>query len=568
MDKVVKIHWPLIFAIIILLGYAFFLIWLSLNQTEWNYTYQLDDTYIHMAIAKNLVLYSQWGIDKYGFTYSSSSLLWTSLLALSFFIFGINDLIPLLLNFLLGILLLLVVYLLLRKFGLPNKLIFITLMFIIFFTPVVPLMLVGLEHLMHNIITILFVYFASRLIADSSDTNNDVSNIKDEKLSNALSSTKNLIKTINKDLLILLILSPFLTMSRFEGLFLLFVAGVLLVLKRKISYAVLLIISGLFPVVIFGLISVLKGWFLLPNPVLMKANKPYVFDFESIYFFFRLTLIQNLLNNPHILSLLLLAFVILFTRLRANKNIFGNIGISISIFILLVILHLTFAQMGWFFRYEAYLVTLGILVAVIGLYYRGFFSFSNSSKYKFIDFIENLLLIIILFYTFHSMYIRIILSHQITPIASKNIYEQQYQMSLFIKEFYSGQTIAANDVGAINYFADIRCIDLWGLANIEIAKLKYQKKYNTSIIQKIAEENNVKVAIVYDSWFQKYGGMPSSWFKAGEWMLVDNVICGDNKISFYAVDTTSKANLMNNLKNFSNKLPKDVIQSGEYTKIK
>lgn len=567
MVKLLKIHWPLIGAVLTFFIYAFILIGLSLNQTQRNYTYPLDDTYIHMAIAKNLALHGQWGIDKYEFTNSSSSPLWTSILALSFLIFGMNHIIPLILNFLIGILLLLVIYVLLRKFRLPSKLIFVTLLLVIFSTPMAPMVLVGLEHLMHNLITILFVYFASKLISDISETN-DINIKEDKKLADAFSNSKNFITNSNKDFFALSILAPFLTTSRFEGLFLLLIVGGLLLLKRKISFAVLLVIIGIFPIVILGLISVAKGWFLLPNPVLMKANRPYPLNFETIYFLFRLILIQQLLNNPHILSLLLLAIVILFFRLKTNKFNFSAVEVSISTFILLVTLHLTFAQMGWLFRYEAYLVTLGIMVAVIGLYNSSFFSFSNNSRFKFIDFIENLLLVIILFYTFHSMYIRIIQSHQITPIASKNIYEQQYQMSLFIREFYNGQTIAANDVGAINYFADIRCIDLWGLANIEIAKLKYKNMYNTSEIMRIAKENNVKIAIVYDSWFQKYGGMPSSWFKAGEWMLVDNVICGDSKVSFYAVDTTSKATLLKNLKIFSKKLPKDIVQLGEYTKLK
>jgi hypothetical protein len=39
-----------------------------------------------------------------------------------------------------------------------------------------------------------------------------------------------------------------------------------------------------------------------------------------------------------------------------------------------------------------------------------------------------------------------------TPKATTNIYEQQYQMGLFIKEFYENKSIVANDIGAINFF--------------------------------------------------------------------------------------------------------------------
>ncbi len=45
-------------------------------------------------------------------------------------------------------------------------------------------------------------------------------------------------------------------------------------------------------------------------------------------------------------------------------------------------------------------------------------------------------------------------------------------MALFLKDFYAGNVVAANDMGAINYIADIRCLDLYGLASMEVADLK------------------------------------------------------------------------------------------------
>ncbi|MCR4400347.1 MAG: hypothetical protein NUV35_05650, partial [Syntrophomonadaceae bacterium] len=65
--------------------------------------YALDDAYIHMAVAKNLILHHVWGVTAGHFSSSTSSLLWPSLLAALFAIFGINDSIPLVLNAILAL---------------------------------------------------------------------------------------------------------------------------------------------------------------------------------------------------------------------------------------------------------------------------------------------------------------------------------------------------------------------------------------------------------------------------------------------------------------------------------
>ena len=69
---------------------------------------------------------------------------------------------------------------------------------------------------------------------------------------------------------------------------------------------------------------------------------------------------------------------------------------------------------------------------------------------------------------------------------------------------------------------------------------------------------------MYESWFSKLGGIPYEWIKAGEWKIPDNFICGDDKVSFYAVTPEERNMLENNLKKYSNELPESVIQSGKY----
>ena len=61
---------------------------------------------------------------------------------------------------------------------------------------------------------------------------------------------------------------------------------------------------------------------------------------------------------------------------------------------------------------------------------------------------------------------------------------------------------------------------------------------------------------MYDSWFQ----IPAEWIKVGEWQIRDNVVCGDDTVSFYAVDPAATPGLIENLRAFASRLPADVIQ--------
>ncbi|MDX1696293.1 MAG: hypothetical protein R3208_21185, partial [Ketobacteraceae bacterium] len=47
------------------------------------------------------------------------------------------------------------------------------------------------------------------------------------------------------------------------------------------------------------------------------------------------------------------------------------------------------------------------------------------------------------------------------PIASNNIYQQQYQMHRFAVEYYN-KPLAVNDLGYVSYNNDNYVLDLWG----------------------------------------------------------------------------------------------------------
>lgn len=154
---------------------------------------------------------------------------------------------------------------------------------------------------------------------------------------------------------------------------------------------------------------------------------------------------------------------------------------------------------------------------------------------------------------------------RITPQASNNIYEQQYQMANFLKRHYPTSTVAANDIGAITYFTDIHLVDLMGLGTMEMARLKLNHSETREGITALMQERGVSLALVYDSWFQDGGGtnslLPPNWTKAADWKIPHNIVCGGSIVSIYAAKAQDLEPLKTNLRQFAPELPPQVEQA-------
>jgi hypothetical protein len=63
--------------------------------------------------------------------------------------------------------------------------------------------------------------------------------------------------------------------------------------------------------------------------------------------------------------------------------------------------------------------------------------------------------------------------------------------------------------------------------------------------------------MIYDSWFTD--SLTSKWKKVASWQIQNNVICGDDTVSFYAVDNSEYLPLYNQLKAYEPRLPSSVV---------
>ncbi len=533
-----KNNWPVIIATLVLWLVVVILLLISLKQNQGHLVYALDDSYIHMAMAKNVAQNGTWGVTRHSFSSSSSSLLWTLLLSLDYLLFGVNETAPMVINLILATVLIWLIYGILQKYKIIPSLKIVILISIIFFTPLYSLIFCGQEHILHTILTVIFVYLAGKVLGDTSEDFRRGSKYR---------------------AIWLLLISPLVIMARYEGIFLIIIVCLLFFLRKKYLYSLLLGGLGALPVVIYGLISISRGWYFIPNSILLKGNMP---DFSSLKtaFFFITILGYQLVHNPQILILLLIALVVLYFQCVKKNTIWEERSVMLIVFIATALLHLQFAGTNWFYRYEAYLIGLGVFVVSVSFnsYLHDIFHCKSDNK----SFIRYVTLALIVIITILPLVERGLVSLMKTPRAMTNIYEQQYQMGLFLKEFYQNDVVAANDIGAINYLADIKCLDLWGLGNRRIGKTRIEGCYNTRQIYETTKSERAKIAVVYDELFNRgtVGGLPKQWIKAGQWRIFNNEVCAYDVVSFYAFNLKEAEKLKTNLKAFSSRLPKTVKQ--------
>jgi len=132
----------------------------ALQSTDGRLIYAVDDAYIHMAVARTLASHGIWGCTPFHFSSSSSSLLWTFGLGVAYRVFQVHDWIPLVLNIAFAIGTLVVVNVYLARFGAQPLLRASALLGIVVAFPLAGMELLGLEHILHLLLTIGFAAVA------------------------------------------------------------------------------------------------------------------------------------------------------------------------------------------------------------------------------------------------------------------------------------------------------------------------------------------------------------------------------------------------------------------------
>ncbi len=504
---------------LLFLGWSFFILstmalaaW-GMSNYHWQFSYALDDAYIHLTLAKNLAFYGTWGMHPGEFSSSSSSLLWTVLLASLMKIFGPTTVLPMCTSLISGFVL---IYFYVKiAVKLPTKFAQIGwLIGLLLISPLSQLVLIGMEHLLQ---TLLFLIFFGVAI--------------DWFKSNRF----------NKFYLLLL-LAPLVATIRYEGLFLIAGCCFLYFMERNWAKGLLLGLIAIVPILLFGLWSIKQGGFFFPNSLMMKTDAGLI---SNPYLF-----LKNLCLKIHNLSPLLWAIILFNTAVICFMQTTNAARSSLrkGSFVLLTttVFHAFFARTGHLFRFEAALVTLAWAHGL-----SLFFYYFNSTKMV----IEKarigfFLSVISIPFLIRAQYII-----RGSRISIKNVRQHHYVMNEFLKKHYSDKLFALHDIGIVGFYNPSKFIDLAGLGSTDF--IDSGARTNRDSMENYCRNKGISIGLLYPEWMENT--IPFGWVKVATWHYPKPVSCCDLLV-FFAIDSTETGALRNHLIEFTSTRPEILME--------
>lgn len=500
----------------------------GLRQTAGRLVYPLDDSYIHMAMAKNFALHHVWGVSPGGFSSSTTSPLWTAVLAAGYMLTGPNEWLPAALSAVAGLVLIVVLARLLHRESGPAA-VAGSLLAVVFATSLPALTLLGMEHVLHCLLSLLFVHLGARVLAGPDHDPGPERGM--------------------------ILAAVFLPMARYEGVFAVAVVGLFLLLRRRFRAAVALGVAAALPLVLYGALSVAKGWYAVPNSVLLKGQLPALGSPAVLWEWLVLRPARSLWYYQRDLlavSLLALGAFALGGRFREP---FDRRRWFVILFLGVLVLHLLFAQLGWLYRYEAYLIALGLAAAGGGIPFLGAFLGGRWSPRAFLHW-PAWAAGIALYLLLPPLAQRASETMKKTPMAMHDRYLEHLQPARFVQAYYPRAAVVANDIGALAYFTDCRVLDLYGLGDMEPLRLRFGPSgYGRPEVLAWTRRENAEIAILQTQWREVYSRIPREWVLVALWRIPRNVVFGDTRIGLFATRPESAPVLARNIADFALQLP-------------
>lgn len=509
--------YPLIAGVLIVVVFELALI---LWTTHGNFTYTLDDPYIHLALSENLARFGHYGLNLEEYSSPSSSIFWP-LLLVPFLAVGFGLYAPIILNIPFAIATVLIIHQILISSAEAHDrpasgISWACALFIFFVVNGFGVIFTGMEHSLHILVTAAVMYFINRMQLAADKGRVVAAGAYDDAL-----------------LALCIVLS---SLVRFEGLAVSLFAIVMLI---KLGKPRLAVVSG--AVVILSLAAYFYAmsklglpW--LPSSVLTKSRAAADLTAQADLGGKVLAAVSRAagssiasLRNPEALLLLAMTVLVVGQSIRAWWARERVSPIYVAGIVAVVCLHFAFGKFGWYGRYQSYVCVFVICAA---LYVFSGFLFKQAAadtpvareRFAICAIIGALILVVLGV----KQSIEPIIT---TPVAAQNIYEQQRQMHDFVTNHWKSR-VAVNDVGYVGFQNDQYVLDIWGLASEEARQLI--RADDPDRLGKLAAKHNVRLAIIYDKYFYKI--IPSDWLKVAELRLSTTTVTpADGYVSFYVI---------------------------------
>lgn len=491
------------------------------NATNGSFCYPLDDAFIHLSLARNIAFHGTFGMTPGVFASASSSVLWPLLLAFFIRIIGDHAILPLLINAALGATVPWLVNRTLHRAEAHWLLRLLTPALVVFVTPLTTIAALGMEHSLHIVLGLLFLDEAVRFLREG------------------------------RRFAPLAALAFLLTATRYEAIFPVCATILLLLRKRRIKEASVLGSAAVAPVVLFGIYSILHGARFLPNSVLLKGRPIALKGVGDVFNLVAGDLVDRLALNSHLLVIFGGLALVWWLHHEQDGELSQEESDRARILLFTLAAHIVFAGLGWFYRYEAYLIVTGVVTVASSIH--------RPQIQR-----RNVALIAALGLSFLSpLFRRAVQAIGATPAACRNIYQQQWQMGRFLHEHFEDDAVAVNDIGAVAYQRKGPLVDLVGLASFSVAKAK-KFKIDTPLSPEdlLHETAAVPVAIVYEQWIGE--SIPSSWVRLGRWRIDNLKSPAYADVAIYACNEQAIPRVLAALRTFGKTLPKGVHQEGRY----
>lgn len=487
-----------------------------MRYTGGEVTYPVDDAFIHLAMAKRIAFAGEYGLGD-GFVSASSSISWPFLLAGVLRFVGGGAFAPLWMNGVLGCLAPYAVdATVLRIHADARPWQRVVMAMVVTTLSLVPtLVCVGMEHTLHLVLFVLFVGLSVDLLQGG-------------RLSRSL-----------------LVVSLLLGSVRYEGLFPISAIALTLFAKRRVREALMLGLSGFTIPALFGAVLFAKTGHVLPLSVLLK-RRVYPFREPSDFVdFLGGDLFHRLAGELHLaVPCLLLAMVFAATFL---VEVSSRVRASLALVLLCTAFHLQFGGLGWFYRYDAYLVAA--LLTVLGGALLVLFRDKPWALFAMVLLVTGVLLR------------RTLEATSFTPSAGRNIFEQQVQTARFLSTHFADDKVLVNDIGAATYYRSGGVVDLMGLGHKEVAEqkgLRIERPPSREFLERLSAD--APVAVVYDEWFR--GSIPASWFRVATWTIESNRSCAFPQVSVFATRANAIGKVLSATRAFERVLPSGVHVEG------
>ncbi|GDX82724.1 hypothetical protein LBMAG42_45350 [Deltaproteobacteria bacterium] len=437
---------------------------------EW--IFPLDDAYIHLGLARSLVESGTWGVNPGEFASASSSPAWTALMALSLLVAGPSPVVALVGNAVALGIVCFAAAAFLRDAGASSRAAGATLLALVVAVPLPFLAGLGMEHVLH-----LGLVLALLRAVEAPATRTNVT--------------------------LVAMLAAAATLTRYETTFV--VVGLTIANGPRAWRPSLAAVAGSGCAILgFGAFSLSQAGDFLPNPILKKAWVARQWAAG----------LREACADGQALLALMLAISLLLAFGLDNRSRRRAVT-----FLVAAAAQLLFGRIGWLYRYEAWLIGLGVLVLVPALARR----FRSGPA---------IVAIWILGLVLPDLGARTTAAWSSFVPGARFTLDADVTVARWIAADWPGVPVAVHDLGAAAFYTDNPLVDLAGLGTDSIARLHREGGLAAETLAPILDEHHIVFAVAGPDWMD--GARPPAFREAARLVVPHPVFPGSFDIVIWS----------------------------------